>query len=300
VVLACVGGRYRVLVAGRLVDAVLRGRMKHRRTDVVLVGDRVTLANLEDAPAAIEAILPRRSVLKRRSPGRARGERIVAANVDHVVVVGAARMPDWDPYLIDRFLAVAEANDLSVTIVINKADLDAGAADYGAPYAAAGYPVLLTSAVSGAGVAALRGVLEGHVTLFSGPTGVGKSSLLNALVPGIQLRTGAVSPHTHGGRHTTVSAEMHPFGTSGFVVDTPGLRDVGLWGISALDVARAFPDVNAMAGRCRFDNCQHRDEPGCAVRTAAESGTLAGSRYRSYRKMLDEADSASRPWGRTP
>lgn len=295
-VLARIGGRYRVWSDGDVLEAVLRGRMKHRRAETVLVGDRVVLGNVADRPATIESVLPRRSVLRRRNPGRARGERAVAANVDQVVVVGAARMPDWDPYLIDRFVAVAEANGLPVSVVVNKGDLEPDAAACGAPYRAAGYRVLVTSARDRQGVGELRALLQHHVSLFTGPTGVGKSSLLNCLVPGLRLRTGEVSPRTHGGRHTTVAAEMHPCTDGGFVVDTPGLRDVGLWGLRPLDVAAAFPDIRELAADCRFDNCRHGAEPQCAVREAAGTGVLAASRYESYRKMLDEAEAAARPW----
>jgi len=295
-VLTRVGGRYGIWSGGRVVDAVLRGRMKHRRAETVLVGDRVVLANVGDPPATIESVLPRRSLLQRRSPGRARGERAVAANLDQVVVVGAACMPDWDPFLIDRFIAVAEANRLPVSVVINKADLASDAAARGEPYRQAGYRVLVTSAATDQGIAALRGLLGAHVSLFTGPTGVGKSSLLNRLVPGLTLRTGEVSPRSHAGRHTTVAAEMHPCVDGGFVVDTPGLRDVALWGLRPQDVAEAFPDIRRFGAACRFDDCRHREEPRCAVRDAVEANTLAVSRYGSYRKMLDEAEAAARPW----
>jgi ribosome biogenesis GTPase / thiamine phosphate phosphatase len=295
-VLSRTGGRYRVWLDGAACEAVLRGRMKRGDRDTVLVGDRVRLAAGAGTPAAIEAILPRTSLLQRRSPGRARGERPVAANVGQVVVVGAARMPDWDPHLIDRFIAVAEANRLPVQVVINKADLDRGAAAHGRPYAAAGYPVLVTCAVDGTGLDQLGASLEHRVTLFTGPTGVGKSSLLNALAPGLRLRTAAVSQRSHAGRHTTVAADMHPFGLDGFVVDTPGLRDIGLWGLSPQDVALAFPDLRRVAEGCRFDDCRHGEEPGCAVHDAVGVGTLAASRYESFRTLLAEADAASRPW----
>jgi ribosome biogenesis GTPase len=270
--------------------------MKHRQAETVLVGDRVVLANLADPPATIESVLPRQSLLRRRSPGRARGERSVAANLDQVVVVGAARMPDWDPFLIDRFLAVAEANHLPVVVVINKADLTPEVVTLGEPYRQAGYHVLVTSAVTGEGIVELRGLLQTRVSLFTGPTGVGKSALLNCLVPGLRLRTGEVSPRSHAGRHTTVAAEMHPCLDGGFVVDTPGLRDIGLWGLRPQDVAEAFPDIRRFGAECRFDDCRHCEEPACGVRAATEAGTLAPSRYESYRKMLGEAEEAARPW----
>ncbi|MDH3495680.1 MAG: ribosome small subunit-dependent GTPase A [Gemmatimonadota bacterium] len=296
IVLSCTGGRYGVYVDGHRLEAVLRGRMKHRSDETVLVGDRVVLALHGPEAATIEGIHPRRTLLRRRSPGRARGVRALAANIDQVVVVGAARMPDWDPALMDRFTAVAEANDLPIVIVVNKADLDASATAHGVPYRQAGYPVIVTSATAGTGLGALRRQLAGAVSLFTGPTGVGKSTLLNALVPGLTLRTAVVSRRSHAGRHTTVAAEMHPLGDEGFVVDTPGLRDIGLWGLDPLEVGAAFPEFASRRDGCRFDNCRHRDEPSCAVRAAVDRGDIAGTRYTSYRRLLDEAEAAARPW----
>lgn len=262
----------------------------------VLVGDRVEVVEHEDGSATIERVGARRSLLRRRSPGKARGTREIAANVDQVVVVGAAREPRWDPYLIDRFTAVAEANGLDAVIVVNKSDLDPQAAALGAPYRAAGYDVLVTSARGGAGLDALRRRLSGRVSLFTGPTGVGKSSLLNALQPGLALRTGEVSRRSGTGRHTTVSAEMHPLGPDGYVVDTPGLRDVGLWGLSPQEVVAAFPEIAGHAADCRFDDCRHREEPDCAVRAAVRSGLMSSSRYDSYTMLMTEAERAARFW----
>jgi ribosome biogenesis GTPase len=295
IVLSRAGGRYRVFADGVVREAALRGRMKHDRPDSVLVGDRVQLALQADGGATIERIHPRRSLLQRRSPGRSHGVRPVAANVEQVVVVGATRTPEWDPGLIDRFTAVAEANRLPVLVVVNKTDLLPGAEDLGEPYRRAGYPVLFTSVPLGVGVAELRQRLQGHASLFTGPTGVGKSSLLNAVVPGLRLRTREVSHRAGTGRHTTVAAEMHPLEGGGFVVDTPGLRDIGLWGLDPMEVTAAFPEL-AEFPRCRFDNCRHRGEPGCEVAAAVERGALARSRVDSYRRLLAEAELASRPW----
>lgn len=287
-VLGSAGGQYRVRCDNELLTASLRGRMKNEDGTHVLVGDQVVVDVDGDASAVISAVLPRRSILRRRTPGKARGSRDVAANVDQVVVVGAAAKPVWEPSLMDRFLAVAEASDLPAILVINKCDLADALDGLAAPYRAAGYDVVLTSARRRDGLSELGERLAHRTSLFTGPTGVGKSSLLNELQPGLSLRTGEVSKKKHTGRHTTVAADMHPFGEDGYVVDTPGLRDIGMWGLEPQDIAAAFPDITKLAAGCRFDNCRHGQEPDCAVLRAAAAGELATTRLASYRQLLAE------------
>ncbi|MFQ5702805.1 MAG: ribosome small subunit-dependent GTPase A [Gemmatimonadales bacterium] len=296
IVLAKTGGLYRVSCDGRIVEANLRGRLRQSGRERVLVGDRVVVTEHDDGGATVEEVEPRSSVLKRRTPGGHRGVRHVAANVDQVVVVGATRRPAWNAHTMDRFTAVAEANGLAVTLVVNKCDLCDRSDVLALPYRTAGYRVVLTSVPNREGLDELASYLDGCISLLTGPTGVGKSSLLNAMQPGLKLRTSEVSEKSGGGRHTTVAAEMYPFGPSGFVVDTPGLRDIGLWGLEPLEVAAAFPELEKFETDCRFDNCRHLEEPGCAVARAAQNGQMAASRLASYRRLLDEAVAAARDW----
>ncbi len=295
-VLSKTGGVYRVGANGEVLETTLRGRFKRGKQERLLVGDQVCLREHTDGSVTIEALLPRHSVLKRRTPGKKRGERVVAANVDQVIVVGAARSPDWDPHLIDRFVVVAEANALHSTVVVNKCDLCDDPGSLVQPYVAAGYQVVLTSVPGKRSLQVLDATLRNKVSLLTGPSGVGKSSLLNALQPGLRLRTGAVSHGSQSGRHTTVAAEMHPFGSGGYVVDTPGLRDIGLWGVGPVEVALAFPEFDSRSAGCRFDDCRHLAEPGCGVVQAVERGEIAESRLRSYRRLLEEALKAAKPW----
>ncbi len=292
VVLQGTGGQWSVRRDdGSTCVAALRGRVKHAGGSKLAVGDEVQLEQEAATGAwAITAILPRRSQLARRAPGGAYGERIVVANVDQVVVVFAMGKPEPNEKMLDRFLVIAEANDVVARIVINKTDLAApGEAEARfAPYGALGYPLHFTSTVTGAGLGALHDALQGRVSALSGPSGVGKSSLLNALYPGLDLRVGAISESVNKGRHTTVGALMHPLPDGGYVVDTPGLREVGLWGLSAQALDRCFPEFGDARDQCRFADCRHLAEPDCAVREALAAGRVSPSRYESYVKLREE------------
>jgi ribosome biogenesis GTPase len=294
VVLRGTGGQWTVRSAsGAVHDAVLRGRLKVGTESKLAVGDDVVIApDRRGRTWAIEAILPRRSVLARRAPGGGHGERVVAANIDQATIVFAAAQPEPHRRMIDRFLVIAEANHLVGRLVVNKIDLvnradtEAAFTDYGR----AGYPVHFTSTRTGDGLEGLHAALAERVSSVAGPSGVGKSSLLNALYPGLNLRVGAISESVQKGRHTTVGAWMHPLPDGGFVVDTPGLREVGLWGLPSSELDACFPEFRPFLASCRFADCRHLVEPGCAVRDAVAENSVSAERYASYVKLRNEVE----------
>jgi len=315
VIVSGTGGVWQVRTkAGQLVDAALRGRLKKSnsgkradgslRRDTVLaaaetlklaVGDDVRLERGErDDAWAIAEILPRRSQLARRAPGGGQGERIVAANVDQVVIVFAAAKPEPHPRMLDRFLVIAEGNELAARIVINKVDLvgeDVARQRFGV-YERIGYSVLYTAAKAAIGLDAARESLAGRRSVLTGPSGVGKSSLLNAIFPGSGLRVGEISESVNKGRHTTVGAKMLPLpdDSDGYVIDTPGLREVGVWALPAHDLDNCFPEMRAPSDECRFNDCRHTAEPECGVRDAVARGEIAAERYDSYLRLLEELE----------
>lgn len=294
-VLAREGGAYRVMLDGVERQAVLRGKAK-REVERAVAGDRVRFdpATLAEDVLGIEAVEPRSSLLERRIPG-GRGTRPVAANVDQVIVVIAAADPAPIPQLLDRLLVVAEANDIPALVVINKTDL-APATGVIAHLAAAGYDLISTAARRGDGIESLRTRLSGKESVFTGPSGAGKSSLLNALEPGLGLRIGAVSLRVGRGTHTTVSAVMIPLAIGGFVVDTPGFSDVGMWAMERAHLDECFPEFRPAIGECRFDDCTHRTEPACAVRALVETGVVPPSRYQSYLAIFAELVALPEDW----
>lgn len=292
VVLEGTGGVWQVRTdSGEMHQVSLRGRLKQGSDLKLAVGDVVTLErDARDGAWAIGAIHARRSQLARRAPGGKSDSRVVVANVDQVVVVFAVAKPEPHLRMLDRFLVIAEANDLPARLVLNKCELvePATARALASPYERVGYPVHLTSVKSGVGLDALHAGLAGKESVLTGPSGVGKSSLLNAMYDGIDLRVGEISESVNKGRHTTVGARLVPLPDGGFVADTPGLREVGLWGVDPADLPYCFPEFRELLGTCRFQDCGHDREPGCAVRGAVESGSVTRERYDSYLKLRAE------------
>jgi ribosome biogenesis GTPase len=287
------GGVYQLrLDDGSMVEAALRGRVKQeRRTgDKVVIGDRVTAVQV-DEQWLVDSVAPRDSEIVRRGLG-GRVAKVVAANVDRVFAVVAAREPDPTLSLVDRLLVVGESSGLRPILVVNKIDLDGGAAEADrlrTIYEPIGYGVLAVSAATGVGMDGLRDEICRGTSALMGPSGAGKSSLLNALHPALDLRTGDLSRKTGRGRHTTVNSCLIPLECGGVVADTPGFGDVGLWGVASDDVAACFPEIATLEDGCRFRGCAHVREPDCAVREGVEEGTVARSRYESYVRLRDEA-----------
>lgn len=301
------GGQWRVRAEdGEVVTASMRGRLKQGRKDdggihKLAVGDHVTIEEADGGAWAISAIQPRRSRLARREPGGRHGERVIAANVDQVVAVFAAANPDPHARMLDRFLVIAEANDIAARVIVNKAELvgEAEVRRRFAAYADAGYVVHAVSVKQRIGLDEVHAALAGRTSVVTGPSGVGKSSLLNALYPGLQLRVGEVSESVNKGRHTTVGAFLHPLPDGGSIIDTPGLREVGLWGLPAVELGHCFPEFRAALGLCRFADCVHVNEPGCAVHALVGHG-VTRERFDSYAQLHAELalDEASRATGR--
>lgn len=283
---------------GRDIECRLRGRMKKERqsTDLAVIGDRVTMSLLDDANGMIEQVEPRHSRFSRRQPGP-RGswkEDMLVANVDQVLVVFACANPMPHRRMLDRFLVVAEHNEVRPVVVANKVDLVglAAARDAFGLYQRVGYTVHYVSAREGFGVGGLADQLAGRMSVVAGPSGVGKSTLLNAIQPGLRIETGDVSGAVHKGRHTTTMAELHPLDAAegGYVADTPGLRELGLWRIPPEELPWCFPEFVRHLGDCAFNDCRHLDEPRCAVRAAVESGDVPAERYDSYRRLVLNED----------
>lgn len=274
----------------------LRGRLKQHRFegDIAAIGDRVQITLLADGSGMIEKIEPRVRELSRMAP-TPRGEyrQILLANPDQVVLVFACARPEPRLRMLDRFLVICEKEKIPALIVANKVDLVglAAAEEIFGGYSRLGYPVIYTAVRGGEGVASGLGVadlhhrLTGRISGLAGPSGVGKSSLLNAIQPNLGLAVRAVSEATAKGRHTTVVREMFPLAGGGYVADLPGLKSLALWDTEPEELDGYFPELRSLVTECQFNDCTHRVEPGCAVRRAVAEGRVAQARYESYLRL---------------
>lgn len=284
-------GFYTVQVKHQEVTCRLRGRFKKERLneDIVAVGDWVEIQILEDGSGVIEDILPREKAFIRLAPS-ARGDykQVLLANPDQVLLVFACSNPEPSLRMLDRFLVITEKQSIPVVIVANKVDLIGleAAKDIFSLYADLGYRVLFTSAKKEINVDKLKALLTGKISALSGPSGVGKSSLLNRVQPGLGLGIGRLKDSApKKGRHTTVVRQLFPLMDGGYVADMPGLRSLSFWDTEPEELDGYFREMRNLVSQCQFNDCRHMDEPGCAVKLAVENGTVHPHRYESYVRL---------------
>jgi ribosome biogenesis GTPase len=244
--------------------------------------------------SVIVDILPRRNYVIRRASNLSKESHIIAANIDRALLIVTLHSPSTPNEFVDRFLVTCEAYKVPVTIVLGKADTLEGehmaeAEEFCAIYESAGYDIIRLSSVTGEGVEEIRTMLREHTTLVAGNSGVGKSTLVGSIDPTLDIRTGEISESHHKGKHTTTFSTMYPI-EGGYIIDTPGIKGFGLIDIDGKELCRYFPEMMNLAPDCRFYNCTHTHEPGCAVLEAVKAGEVAWSRYESYLKILDEDD----------
>ena len=299
-VLRAQSGYYYVKANGEIIECLLRGRIKYEKksedgrilyADPVAVGDLVKITKVDDEAGVIEEIYLRKTKLSRRFPGEQMPvEQIVVANADQLIIVVSIKKPKLSFRFLDRFLILGENGGLLPIICVNKIDLvneqekQEIEHDFDA-YQSIGYSVIFTSAVTGKNIDNLISFMKDQFSVVVGASGVGKSSLLNTMQPGLGLKVGEVSATTKKGRHITSSVEIFELNSGGMVADTPGIREVGLWGIDTEHLDYYFPEMEPYIGKCRFNNCIHIHEPDCVVKEEVEAGKISSIRYESYRRL---------------
>ena len=296
VVISSTGSWYRVSTEKGDIDCRIRGRLRLkgiRSTNPVVVGDRVVVEP-DDESSAIVEILPRRNYIIRRASNLSKESHIIGANIDRALLIVTLHSPSTPVEFVDRFLVTCEAYNVPVTIVLGKADTlvgehEAEAEEFTAIYRDAGYDIVRLSSTTGEGIDEIRELLKGHTTLIAGNSGVGKSTLVSTIDPALDIRTGEISESHHKGKHTTTFSTMYRI-DEGYIIDTPGIKGFGLIDIDSKELCRYFPEMMRLAPDCRFYNCTHTHEPGCAVQEGVKQGIVAWSRYESYLKILDEDD----------
>lgn len=287
-----------------LITCRLRGRLMEeaQSSDIAAIGDKVKIQLLTDGSGTIEEVLPRTSVLSRamrtegkRGAGDSEREQVIIANADQALFVFAAAQPAPNHKMLDRFLVTGEKADIErMFIVVNKIDLEDNSAIQArfAPYEKMNYRVLYTSARDGLGIDELKAILKDHLSVFTGPSGVGKTSLLNAVQPGLGRKVKAVSQRRAEGMHTTRDSVLIKLDMGGHVADTPGMRSLTLWDVEPEELDGYYRDIAPFVGQCKFNDCDHHHALGCAVRAAVERGEIAHSRYQSYLSLREELEEA--------
>lgn len=287
------GQYFDVQTPGGVLRCTARATIKRERrgTTPVTVGDRVEVTPTIPGEGVIESVAPRVRSLSRLARGTEAMEQVILANPDQLIVVFAVTHPEPHPRMLDRFLIIAEARGIHAAVCVNKIDLDPTGElrHVFDPYRDAGYPVFETSIRHSQGLDQVRDYLHGKITAFSGPSGVGKSSLINTLLPHLDERTGAVSNATGKGRHTTSATTLLALDDETYIADTPGIRALTFWGVDFSELDHLFPEFRPYLDKCYYDDCTHVDEPGCAVLAALEAGAIDLRRYESYRGLRQGA-----------
>ena len=296
-VLKSTGSWYEVLADGVRYQCRIRGKLRLkgvRSTNPVVVGDWVKFEADEQGGYVISAIEPRHNYIIRRASNLSKESHIIAANIDQALLVVTLFSPETALEFVDRFLVTCEAYKVPVTILLAKIDLarqhPEAVEEFYSIYEKAGYKIVEVSATEGEGIETVRELLRGKTTLLSGNSGVGKSTLVAAVERGLDIKTGEISQSHHKGKHTTTFSTMYPLADGGYIIDTPGIKGFGLIDIDDAELAHYFPEMMRYLPDCRFYNCSHTHEPGCAVVEAVKSGEIAYPRYESYLKIMDEDD----------
>jgi ribosome biogenesis GTPase len=294
-VLRLTGNNYEVQVGDELIRCRIAGKLKKEKKSAMkacAVGDRVEILVSDEQEGRIENVLERTNKLSRADVREGKKEQVIVANVDSVMMVQACADPAMDPHLIDRSIVMALAGDIPPILVLNKTDLvDAELVnDVKGLYEKLGYRVHATSAMTGEGVESLRDELVGSTTVLFGPSGVGKSSLLNCVEDGLGLKVREISEGDRTGKHTTTWVELIPLEGGGYACDTPGIEYFTLWAVDPDDLGLYFIEFEPYLGRCKFTNCRHNSEPKCAVKAALNAGDIDERRYQSYLKILDSLE----------
>lgn len=305
IVIKSTGSRYLVRIEnGEIKDCVLKGKIRlddRKTTNPVAVGDKVDFDTDENGDTVITNIHPRKNYIIRKSINLSKQAQILASNLDQAVLIATLVSPRTSLGFMDRFLITAEAYSIPAKIVFNKSDLlDADQLKLQDHiidiYSKIGYECFVVSGVTGDNIDVIRSILKDKTTLLSGHSGVGKSTLINAIEPGLNLKTGEISAAHSKGMHTTTFAELHALSFGGFVIDTPGIKELGLVEMKKEEVGHYFPEIRAIMNHCKFNNCLHVNEPKCAVKEAVEKGEISEERYKSYLGILSGEEMDWEEW----